>query len=80
LFQGRVTLAGSAADNANDRRGIRIMLNGTQAISVLLIPNRTQALEIVCSGFWRCVAGDYIQLQAYQFTNLGATSNCSLAE
>lgn len=80
LFQGRVTLAGSAADNANDRRGIRIWLNGTQAISVLLIPNRTQALEIVCSGFWRCVAGDYIQLQGYQFTNSGATSSCSLAE
>jgi hypothetical protein len=79
-FQGRVTVSGSTADNANDRRGIRIWLNGTQAITVMLFPNRTQALELSTMGFWRCVQGDYIQLQAYQSTQSGATATCSLAE
>jgi hypothetical protein len=82
LFQGRITVSGTpiGSDNANDRRGIRIMLNGSQTVSVLLIPNRTQAMELVCSGFWRCIAGDYVQLQGYQTTNAAGTYSASLAE
>lgn len=82
FFQGMITIGGSASDTAADRRGIRLILNGSsaQTIASWLIPSRTQALELTTSGIWRCSAGDYVQLQAYQTTSPAVSVAVTKAE
>jgi len=80
FFSCRVTMPGEAAFNSAHRRGCRIFLNNTDTIAILLIVEGAIPYELNCSGLWRCVAGDFVQVQAYQETGTSTSINASYCE
>lgn len=80
FFSCRVTMPGETPFTATHRRGCRIYSNNTDVIAIQLIVQGQIPYELNCSGVWRCFAGDFVQVQAFQETGTSSAINASYCE